>query len=90
MAMVSDLGAFNLRLWKSLGININANSFTNPVDSDRQIYVLADAHLKKLIRNHFPDSRFMLADGKFVNSSCVRELVMRSTHDLKVNIIFDH
>lgn len=56
VAMVSDMGPMNVRLWKSLGVGIDKPSFTNPAYGDRDMFVFADApHLLKLIRNNFLD-----------------------------------
>lgn len=86
VSMVSDLGSTNMRLWKALDINLNNTSFTNPADSTRQIYVFADApHLLKLVRNNLLDHGFTLDDNskRAVTSSSVREIIIRSEHDLK-------
>lgn len=86
VAMVSDLGSTNIKLWNSLGININNTTFANPAASIRQIYVFADApHLLKLIRNNFLKHGFTL-DGHSIQNvinSSVTEIIMRSEHDLK-------
>lgn len=85
MAMVCDLGSTNMRLWRTLGINVNNTSFTNPAAS-REIFVFADApHLLKLTRNNFLDHGFTLDGHSFptVTSSSVREIIVRSVRDLK-------
>lgn len=83
VAMVSDMGPCNMRLWKDLDVSVNNTSFTNPAASDRLVYVFADApHLLKLIRNNFLDYGFKLNE-KIITSSCVREVISRSVKDLK-------
>lgn len=48
------------------------------------MHVLADVSpLMKLMRNHFLDDGFVMQDGKVVDSSCVREVVVLSKADLK-------
>ena len=86
VAMVSDLGSSNVSLWNSLGISVENTCFINPAASARQIYVFADApHLLKLIRNNFLKHGFTF-DGNSkhtVTDSSVREIIIRSEHDLK-------
>ena len=85
VAIVSDLGPSNISLWNKLGIGWDKSSFTNPANSEREVYVSADApHLIKLIRKNFIDHGYQLSDQKYALSGCVRELVQRSTSDLKV------
>lgn len=51
--MVNDLGNKNMKLWKSVGITNENNSFTNPAASERQVYVFGDVpNLLKLMRNN--------------------------------------
>lgn len=93
VAMVCDMGPTNVRLWNSLGVGVDKCSFQNPASNDRQIFVFADApHLLKLVRNNFLDHGFKL-DGskgcKSVDSTCVREVVKRSTKDLKLTFRLD-
>lgn len=86
VAIVSDLSSSNFNLWKSLDISINNTSFTNPATSSRQVFVFADApHLLKLIRNNFLDYGFTLHGNSLqtVTNASVRELILRSVHDLK-------
>ncbi|XP_071519277.1 transposable element P transposase isoform X4 [Panulirus ornatus] len=84
VATVNDLRPTNVRLWNTLDVSPEKSSFTNPADKERQIYAFTDVrHLLKLIRNNFLDYGFKMADGKLVNSECVRELIAR-TDDLKV------
>lgn len=83
--MVNDLAPSNINLWNGLDVNVTHSSFTNQAASDREIHVFADApHLLKLIRNNFLDHGFAL-NSNVVNLSNnrVRELVIRSTADLK-------
>lgn len=87
VAMVSDMGPANVKLWRSLSVDINNTSFLNPACGDRDIFVFADApHLIKLIRNNFLDSGIRL-DGKngckTATNGCVREIIQRSVKDLK-------
>lgn len=80
MILVPPISSYGILLC----VGIDKSSFTKPAASDREIYVFADApHLIKLIRNNFLDSGFVLGDGKFVLSGCVREIIFRSIRDLK-------
>lgn len=76
VACVSDLGPTNVRLWNTLNVTPEKPHFTNPAASDRDGYVFSDApHLVKLIRNNLLDHGFKLADGSYVTSSCIREII---------------
>lgn len=84
VAFVNDLGPTDLRLWKSLGVNIDSCSIVSPAVSDRRIFAFADVpYLVKLIGNNFLDYGFRLANGPNVESECVRVLIRNSVHDLK-------
>lgn len=84
VAMVNDLGPTNIRLWNSLGIDMERTHFDNPAANDRKVFVFADApHLIKLIRNYFLDYGFDLQENCKVNSECVREIINSSMHDCK-------
>lgn len=79
VAMVSDMGSENVKLWRSLLVDIVNPRFLNLACGDRDIFVFADAsHLIKLIRNNFLDSGVTL-DGrsgyKIVDSGCVSEII---------------
>lgn len=85
VAMVSDMSSTNLALWKSLNVDTTTTHFTNPTDPNREVHVFADVpHLIKLVRNHFLDNGFVTTDGKVIDSTCVRELIIRSKADFKV------
>ncbi|KAF0727821.1 Uncharacterized protein FWK35_00033891, partial [Aphis craccivora] len=65
VAVVSDMGPTNIRLWKSLGIT-PTKTFSHPI-SEKQIYMFADVpHLMKLVWNHFIDSGFVLPNNKYI------------------------
>jgi len=56
MGMTSDGATTNRNMWSWLGISTKShnfkNSFENPFDSQRSVYVFSDApHLMKTIRN---------------------------------------
>lgn len=56
MGMISDGATTNRNMWSWLGISAKShnfkNSFENPFDSQRSVYVFSDApHLMKTIRN---------------------------------------
>lgn len=85
LAMVNDLGPTNVKLWNSLGIDINNTSFTNPASANRNIYGFADApHLLKCIRNNVLNHSYELSQGMFVTSESVREIVRKNVSDLKI------
>lgn len=85
VAMVCDLGPTNVKLWNSLEITSEQTFFTNPADTNREIFVFADApHLLKLIRNNFLDHGFVLDNGQYVLSQCVQQLIAHSRSDIKV------
>lgn len=93
VAVVSDLGPTDLRLWKTVDINVNNTSFSNPYVSNRPIFVFACApHLLKLIRNNLLDHRFTLHGNSkpTVTNSSVREIIIRSEYDLKTSHRLSH
>jgi len=56
LAITSDDASTNRTMWHTLGIYAQSdeihNSFTNPFDNNRQVFVFSDApHLLKTIRN---------------------------------------
>ena len=80
VAVVSDMGSLNIRMWNELGIDPLKDkiSFKNPA-ADRQIFVFADVpHLIKLVRNSLLDSGFYLEKGEYVSDSCIREMISSS------------
>lgn len=55
IAIVNDMGATNMGLWRDLHISIDNVSFPHPATTNN-VYVFADVpHLLKLARNHFID-----------------------------------
>ncbi len=60
-AIVSDMGATNVALWKQLKVDCDNTSFDY---KGRRINVFADVpHLLKLLRNHFLDEGLVLPSG---------------------------
>jgi len=56
LAITSDGASTNRAMWYSLGIYAQSdeirNSYTNPFDNNRQVFVFSDApHLLKTVRN---------------------------------------
>lgn len=48
--ILSDMGIHNIQLWTELGLSTSKSYFDHPLDSNRKIYVFADAqHLYKNI-----------------------------------------
>lgn len=86
VALVSDLGPGNRKLWTELGIGIPPlrTFFQHPQHEDSSIFVFADApHLIKLGRNHFIDQGFNW-EGKIADSKCLEELLTLNPKDLKI------
>ena len=87
IAMTTDLGSTNSRLWSLLNIGAMSDNkcyFIHPRNKDLKVHVFADSpHLLKLLRNRFLDSGFYLA-GMFLNANCLKELLALNTKDLKI------
>lgn len=82
VAIVSDMGPTNIRLWKCLGITPTKTSFEHPV-SGKQIYMFADVpHLLKLVRNHLLDSGFVLPNQTYIGKQVLQEVVGLNKGDL--------
>jgi hypothetical protein len=85
VAIVSDMGSTNIKLWNELGIDINTNTFKHPSDENKVIFVFADIpHLLKLLRNHFLDEGFTLFD-KILTKDCIENfLQIADTSELRI------
>uniref|UniRef100_T1IQE0 Transposable element P transposase n=1 Tax=Strigamia maritima TaxID=126957 RepID=T1IQE0_STRMM len=71
IAIVSNMGGKNNKVWNDLNVNVNKTYFKNP-DCERNIWVFCDVpHLLKLMRNHLVDEGLRLADGTAVNKKGV-------------------
>ncbi|KAH8248526.1 hypothetical protein KR032_000327, partial [Drosophila birchii] len=65
VAIVSDMGPGNQKLWRQLGISETKTWFSHPANADLNIYVFADTpHLIKLVRNHYIDTGLVINGNK--------------------------
>lgn len=86
VAVTSDMGSGNMRLWSELEIGIAPTKcyFQHPVCRELKIFVFADMpHLIKLVRNHFLDNEFNV-NGIIVNKKCWEWMLAINSKDLKV------
>lgn len=84
VAFVSDLGSKNRKLHKDLEISSIKPYFEHPNISNGKVFAFADVpHLLKLLRNHFLDSDFKLADGTVINRKPIDDLITIQTTHLK-------
>uniref|UniRef100_T1JKM3 Transposable element P transposase n=1 Tax=Strigamia maritima TaxID=126957 RepID=T1JKM3_STRMM len=75
IAIVSNMGGKNNKVWNDLNVNVNKTYFKNP-DCERNIWVFCDVpHLLKLMRNHLVDEGLRLADGTAVNKKLIEDLM---------------
>lgn len=82
VAIVSDMGPTNMKLWKCLEITPTNTTFLHPV-SGKPIYMFADVpHLIKLARNHFLDSGFVLPNQKYIGKQIIQEVINLNKGDL--------
>lgn len=85
VAVVSDMGGGNRKLWKLLNISNEKPFFKNPFDATKKVFVFPDApHLVKLMRNHFLDSGFEQNGKKITKGSLVELLSEMDKSDLKI------
>ena len=96
VAIVTDLGPTNTKVFKNMNIGIKNNQksfFIHPSDINLKVFVFKDIpHLLKLIRNHFLDYGFVI-NGKRISKECIIEAVRANENrDLKVvfKINLDH
>jgi len=78
--VVSDGASTNRKLWGELGISGNknqiSNSFENPIDRKRKIYIFADApHLIKNVRNRLHNKKSLRVNTFFKFSISKRLIV---------------
>lgn len=64
LGLTSDGASTNRTMWTTLGINSKMenfnNSFRNPFDSKRKVYVFSDApHLLKTVRNRLHNKKIL-------------------------------
>ena len=83
VAIVSDMGPGNMKLWSQLKIGHDKNCyFSHPSDNNLNIHVIADVpHLIKLFRNHLPDDGFQI-EGDTVDKTCFEKLLSCSISEL--------
>ncbi|CAI6359962.1 unnamed protein product [Macrosiphum euphorbiae] len=82
VAMVSDLGSTNRKLQKQLEVCPSNPSFPYPSIPDGKVFVFCDVpHLIKLVRNHFIDQDFILADGRYIDKTPLEKLVELQTQN---------
>lgn len=83
VAIVSDMGTGNVKLWSALDVGYNKNSFFNhPCQSTLKVFVFADIpHLIKLARNHLLDKGFII-EGNTIKINIFEALLKISTSEL--------
>ncbi|KAH8277175.1 hypothetical protein KR026_006683, partial [Drosophila bipectinata] len=87
VAIVSDLGPGNQRLWGQLGISETKTWFSHPADEDLKVFVFSDTpHLMKLIRNHYIGSGLNI-NGKKLTKSTIQQTI-RYCAQSDVSILF--
>ena len=75
IGICSDLGTPNQKLHKELNATLARPYFEHPV-TGANVYVMADSpHMLKLLRNHFIDNGFKLANGHIANKNEIAELI---------------
>lgn len=85
VAVTCDMGGKNSKVWKELHVNTNKSFFSNPVDSNRNVWVFCDVpHLLKLLRNHFLDEGFVLGDGSKFQKKTIEDLLETQKGDLSI------
>jgi len=73
VAITSDLGPGNLKLWAQLEIDPQKSYFQHSACNNLKVFVFADIpHLLKLLRNHLLDNGFVWK-GKTVGKSLSKE-----------------
>ncbi len=81
--IVSDLGVTNQKLWRDLGIQPGANSFSF---KERQIFAFADIpHMLKLLRNHYLDNGLMFHTGTRFTKHDMLRLLQVDCSELRLN-----
>ncbi|XP_041451514.1 uncharacterized protein LOC111065350 isoform X1 [Drosophila obscura] len=86
VAMVSDMGSANSKLWTQLGISTEKTWFEHPANAEMKIYVFADVpQLVKQIRNHFLDTG-LVVNGNIISAGTVKQAMnLASASDLSVS-----
>lgn len=84
VSVVMDMGGGNRGLWKEYRIDENKPYLEHPNDSNRKVFMFADApHLAKLLRNHFIDDG-ILSNGKKLTAAPLFELLQKDKEDLRI------
>ncbi|KAL7725890.1 hypothetical protein ACLKA6_000657 [Drosophila palustris] len=87
VAIVSDLGSGNQRLWRELGISETKTWFSHPADENSKIFVFSDTpHLIKLVRNHYVDSGLVI-NGNRLTKTTVQQTISHCAKS-DVSILF--
>nr|AAT95992.1 transposase [Drosophila willistoni]AAT95996.1 transposase [Drosophila willistoni] len=85
VAIVSDLGTGNQKLWTELGISESKTWFSHPADDHLKIFVFSDTpHLIKLVRNHYVDSGLTINGKKLTKKTIQEALHLCNKSDLSI------
>ncbi|KAK9738038.1 Transposase protein [Popillia japonica] len=97
VAVVSDMGTKNMKLWAQVNIGHDKECFIeHPGNNELKIFVFADVphllklvrnhfvpHLLKLVRNHFLDQGFYI-DGKSITKDSIQKLLEVANSELTI------
>jgi len=90
-SITCDLGAENRVLLKSLDMSPEKTWFRKPMDTNREIHVLADIpHMLKLIQNHLIDNDVLRNNGTLINRETLETLLLNNGKELKVHPTFTY
>nr|AAK08181.1 putative transposase [Drosophila helvetica] len=85
VAIVSDLGSGNQKLWSELGVSESKSWFSHPTDEHLKISVFPDTpHLIKLVRNHYVDSGLTLYGKKLTKTTVQQTLNYCAKSDVSI------
>ncbi len=83
VAVVSDMGTKNVRLWNQLSVSQSRPFFILP--SGEKVNVFADVpHLLKLLRNHFLDQGYQLPNGTRFTKDDLLQLLEKDSGELRL------
>lgn len=91
VAVVSDMGSKNAKVWKDLNVNYESPCFLNPIRINKRIWVLADVpHLLKLLRNHFLDDSLLLSPNIQITKKLIESILQIDCGEYKVAYKLTH
>lgn len=91
VAIVSDMGGTNQKLWKDLGIALSKTFFDHPSRDGQKIWIFADVpHMIKLLRNHFLDQGLLINGIHPFGKTMIREIIGKQELKLQPNLSEEH